>query len=119
MRHSQLRNVMERIFGVMKAGYKILTHRRPSRMESHVRVIITLCVLHNILNYYYEKNTKRRMRLRWLHMKALQLDSAERAYGATQKDTAATGLQRNAIRGTNVKWFRCEKTRDIRLRISS
>ena len=46
MRHSQLRNVIERIFSVMKARFKILTHPCPFRMKSQVRVVAALCVLH-------------------------------------------------------------------------
>ena len=34
LRHSQLRNVIERIFGVMKARYKILTYPRPFQMKA-------------------------------------------------------------------------------------
>lgn len=55
MRHSQLRNVIERIFGVMKARYKIITYPRPFRMKSQVRVVAALCVLHNILDDFNEE----------------------------------------------------------------
>ena len=52
MRHLQLRNVIERIFGVIKALYKTLTYPRPFKMKAQVRAVAALCVLHNILNNF-------------------------------------------------------------------
>ena len=54
LRHFTLQNVVERIFGVMKARYKILTYPRPFKMKSQVQVVAALCVLHNILNDFDE-----------------------------------------------------------------
>jgi hypothetical protein len=49
LRHSKLRNVIERIFGVLKNRFKILTRPRAFKMISQVRVVSALCVFHNIL----------------------------------------------------------------------
>ena len=49
LRHSKLRNVIERIFGIVKNRFKILTKPRAFKMEAQVRVVSALCVLHNIL----------------------------------------------------------------------
>ena len=50
MRHSQLRNVIERISGVMKARYKIITYPCLFQMKLQVCVVAAFCVLHNILD---------------------------------------------------------------------
>jgi len=49
LRHAQLRNIVERIFGVLKERFKILTLPRFFKMDSQVKVVAALCVLHNIL----------------------------------------------------------------------
>jgi DDE superfamily endonuclease len=49
LRHAKLRNVIERIFGVMKKRFKILTLPRAFKMTAQARVVLALCVLHNIL----------------------------------------------------------------------
>lgn len=49
LRHAQLRNVVERIFGVLKNRFKILTSPRPFKMEAQIRIVAVLCLLHNIL----------------------------------------------------------------------
>jgi DDE superfamily endonuclease len=49
LRHSRLRNVIERTFGILKSRYKILTLPRPFKMEAQARIVPALCVLHNIL----------------------------------------------------------------------
>lgn len=49
LRHSKLRNVIERTFGVLKSRYKILTLPRAFQMQAQSRVVPALCVLHNIL----------------------------------------------------------------------
>jgi hypothetical protein len=49
LRHAQLRNVVERIFGVLKNRFKILILPRFFKMEAQMLVVQALCVLHNIL----------------------------------------------------------------------
>ena len=49
LRHAKLRNVIERIFGVMKKRFKALTLPRAFKMKAQARVVLALCVLHNIL----------------------------------------------------------------------
>jgi DDE superfamily endonuclease len=49
LRHSKLRNVIERIFGVCKGRFKILTCPRAFKLEAQARIVAALCVLHNIL----------------------------------------------------------------------
>jgi hypothetical protein len=49
LRHAKLRNVVERIFGVMKARFKILTHPRAFKLTAQAQIVAALCALHNIL----------------------------------------------------------------------
>jgi hypothetical protein len=49
LRHARLRNVIERIFGVLKARFKIITRPRAFTIRAQVRVISALCAFHNIL----------------------------------------------------------------------
>jgi len=49
LRHSRLRNVIERIFGILKGRFKILRLPREFKMETQARIVSALCVLHNIL----------------------------------------------------------------------
>lgn len=51
LRHCKLRNVIERVFGVLKRRFKILTTKnpRPLCMKAQVRVVSVLTLLHNIL----------------------------------------------------------------------
>jgi hypothetical protein len=49
LRHAKLRNVIERIFGVMKARFKILTQLRAFKMKAQARVVAALCIIHNVL----------------------------------------------------------------------
>ncbi len=50
--HSQLRNVVKLIFGVIKVHFKILTYLWSFKKVSQVRVVAALCVLHSILNHF-------------------------------------------------------------------
>jgi DDE superfamily endonuclease len=49
LRHSKLRNVIERIFGVLKRRFKLLTLPQFFKIKHQVRAVAALCVLHNIL----------------------------------------------------------------------
>ena len=49
LRHSRLRNVIERSFGILKGRFKILTIPRAFKIEAQVRIVPALCVLNNIL----------------------------------------------------------------------
>ncbi|XLR52520.1 hypothetical protein S83_003192 [Arachis hypogaea] len=47
MKHSQVRNVIERAFGVLKARWRILRGSPFILFKSQGRVIIICCLLHN------------------------------------------------------------------------
>ena len=98
MRHSQLRNVIERIFGVMKARYKILTYPRPFQMKSQVRVVAALCVLHNILNDFNEDEecAAGGSALMDNHGGA-DGDEAEHVYNISRREIEAAGTRRDTI----------------------
>ena len=46
-RHSSLRNVIERTFGVLKARFPILTTAPPYPIETQVKIVLACCILHN------------------------------------------------------------------------
>ena len=49
LRHSCLRNAIERIFGVLKKRFQILTQQLEYAYEIQVRLVNVLCCLHNII----------------------------------------------------------------------
>lgn len=49
LRHAQLRNVVERIFGVVKARWAILTRPPEYDIEIQARVLPALAALHNFI----------------------------------------------------------------------
>ncbi|MQL85792.1 hypothetical protein Taro_018324 [Colocasia esculenta] len=48
-RHAQLRNVVERAFGVLKARFTILVKRRNYPIKTQARIAMACCVLHNFI----------------------------------------------------------------------
>ena len=49
LRHAKARNIIERIFGVLKQRFEILQHARPYSIEVQARLVYALCCLHNML----------------------------------------------------------------------
>ena len=49
LRHSSLRNAIERIFGVLKRRFKVLTHQLEYPFKIQVRLVKVMCCLHNII----------------------------------------------------------------------
>ena len=49
LRHSSLRNAIERIFGVLKNRFKILTQQLEFPFPVQVKLVKALCCLHNII----------------------------------------------------------------------
>ncbi|TYJ59162.1 hypothetical protein B9479_000151 [Cryptococcus floricola] len=49
LRHASARNVIERLFGVVKARWPILVHGCDYPIKAQGRVVPSLCVLHNML----------------------------------------------------------------------
>jgi len=98
LRHSSLRNAIERIFGVMKARYKILTYPRPFAMQAQVRVIAALCVLHNILTYINGEEEDLQMQFESAdeHNQDAEEDQA-RAYNISRTEYEAASAKRDAI----------------------
>jgi hypothetical protein len=47
LRHASLRNVIERIFGVLKRKYQILRTPSEYSMDTQTRIILACCTLHN------------------------------------------------------------------------
>src|SRR5579871_4750390 len=49
LRHSSLRNAIERIFGVMKKWFPVLTNQLEYSYKIQVRLMKVICCLHNII----------------------------------------------------------------------
>ncbi|ODN73084.1 hypothetical protein L198_08314, partial [Cryptococcus wingfieldii CBS 7118] len=49
LRHAQARNVIERIFGVVKERFSIMKHGSEFSMADQFRTIYAVCVLHNMI----------------------------------------------------------------------
>ncbi|KAL5726821.1 hypothetical protein ACHQM5_000073 [Ranunculus cassubicifolius] len=47
LRHSSLRNTVERIIGILKKCFPILTLPPPYPFESQVKIVLACCILHN------------------------------------------------------------------------
>lgn len=52
LRHAQLRNVIERIFGVLKAEFKMAREASDYPIQIQCLIPLALCVLHNYLRIY-------------------------------------------------------------------
>ena len=69
LRHSSLRNAIERIFGVLKKRFPILKNQLEFPYNVQVRLVKALCCLHNIIRLVggddiYDKEWERDQRLR-------------------------------------------------------
>jgi len=52
-RHSSLREVVERTFGLLKATWNILDDRMPQvSLESQIEIVIAACALHNFVRMH-------------------------------------------------------------------
>jgi hypothetical protein len=49
LRHAQLRNAIERIFGVLKARFKILREASKYPYEKVTMIVYACCTLHNVI----------------------------------------------------------------------
>lgn len=49
LRHASLRNVIERIFGVLKRKYQILRHAAEYSIDTQTRIVLACCALHNFV----------------------------------------------------------------------
>ena len=58
LRHLKLRNSIKRIFGIIKARFKILTIPRSFKLPAQARVVVALAVLHNILIEFHDGDDK-------------------------------------------------------------
>lgn len=52
LRHAMLRNVIERIFGVLKNRFNILVLPPHYKMDVQVRIPVALCLVHNVIRVH-------------------------------------------------------------------
>lgn len=56
LRHASLRNVVERIFGVLKRKYKVLSHPLEYSTQTQVLLVLALTALHNFVRQHEGPN---------------------------------------------------------------
>ena len=49
LRHAQLRNIIERVFGVIKKRFPILAHMHSFPIEFQVQIVLCCCMIHNFI----------------------------------------------------------------------
>lgn len=52
MRHSQCRNAVERIFGILKKRFKIIREANEFPIEAQGRIASAICVVHNFIRIH-------------------------------------------------------------------
>ena len=52
LRHSQARNVVERIFGVVKRRFRLMVAAPEYSLKTQTKIVPALCVLHNFIRVY-------------------------------------------------------------------
>jgi DDE superfamily endonuclease len=60
-KHAQLRNIVEKTFGVVKKKFKILHFMRPYDYKRQCKIVIACCILHNFIRKHTEVPTTREM----------------------------------------------------------
>ncbi|KAJ4770995.1 nuclease [Rhynchospora pubera] len=55
-RHAQLRNIVERTFGVVKARFHILKDMAAFEYKIQIKIVIACCILHNFINHHNRLN---------------------------------------------------------------
>jgi DDE superfamily endonuclease len=56
-KHAQLRNIVEKTFGVVKKRFKILQFMRPYNYKRQCRIVIACCILHNFIRKHTDVPT--------------------------------------------------------------
>lgn len=52
LRHAQARNIIERIFGVLKARFRILSHCPSYSVQVQAQIPAALCAIHNFIRLH-------------------------------------------------------------------
>jgi len=52
LRHAQLRNVIERIFGVLRRRFQILNARPEYNLNTQAQLVLVVCALHNFIRHH-------------------------------------------------------------------
>lgn len=52
LRHAQARNVIERIFGLVKRRFRVLTTTPEYDQHTQAKIVLAACCLHNVIRSY-------------------------------------------------------------------
>jgi hypothetical protein len=101
LRHAMLRNVIERVFGVLKQRFRILNTPLEYDIDTQSKLVMVLCALHNFIrhrangaedSFYHDADVERDQRFRSGSEQAFQeAESVEedRSDGAALRDSMA------------------------------
>ncbi|PKA67264.1 hypothetical protein AXF42_Ash004757 [Apostasia shenzhenica] len=56
-RHAQLRNIVERTFGILKKRFKVLTDIKPFPFSIQADIVLACCILHNYIGRNHGHDT--------------------------------------------------------------
>jgi DDE superfamily endonuclease len=98
LRHSKLRNIIERIFGVQKSRFKILTLLQAFKLKAQARTVLVLCVLHNILIHLKEERDASEVELEVEEREDDdEIIEEIRGYGITAAESRRASIKRDEI----------------------
>lgn len=97
LRHSSLRNVIERTFGIIKSRFKILMTPRPFKMEAQARIVPALCALHNILVNIGEEDLELTEDPQVEDSDSSETVQEHRGFVITNAESQRAGLKRDGI----------------------
>jgi hypothetical protein len=109
LRHAKLRNVIERIFGVLKKRFKVLTIAQEYELDTQALIVSALSVLHNFIRTHdpddlveeEDENHGARHQERNPHEADLQrnITAEERDRATARRDRIAAAMWADYVRG--------------------
>ena len=95
LRHSQARNVVERIFGVVKRRFRLMVAAPEYSLETQTKIVPALCALHNFICVY---NPEEKMGLEELSARAPRRGQEDYSHqGVSAQEKARVNTKRDVI----------------------
>jgi hypothetical protein len=95
LRHSQARNVIERIFGIFKRRFKLLTSTPEYSIETQAKIVQGLAVIHNFIRIFDPQDILEETDD--LNTHPISFDSNELGKNITQSERTRASDRRDAI----------------------
>ena len=93
-RHSSLRNIIERTFGILKQRFPILKHATLYQIMTQTKIVLACCILHNFITI--EDDIPREVEIEEDERDGINVPILE-TYGMTQRDRDDWGNFRDEI----------------------